>query len=123
MTAPLITRAERELLESIAENDLAVLESKRVEYGDSWKQRGGIGAFFAFVRKWDRIEQKARAYKYDVFRACMQNADVMALDESYLDDIGDLRRFLLLVEGEMRSRFSDSNGTALPSLDDNDNPF
>lgn len=100
-----IPRKERELLERIADKDIAVLDEKRVEYGDSWKQRGGIGAFFAFVRKWDRIENRSKAYGYDVFRACMTDSDIMAIDESFLDDIGDLRRFLMLVECEIRMRY------------------
>ena len=98
---------ERAKMELIADTDIAVLDAKRVEYGDSWKQRGGVGAFFAFVRKWDRIENKARKHKYDVFEACLHDhipEDGNILDESYLDDIGDLRRFLLLVETEMRMR-------------------
>ena len=37
-------------------------------YGDSWKQRG-VGAFMMLARKWDRIENQVKGFKWDVFEA------------------------------------------------------
>ena len=45
-------------MQRIVEEDIEVLEQKGKEYGDSWKKRGGVGAFMMLARKWDRIEQR-----------------------------------------------------------------
>jgi hypothetical protein len=83
---------EQELTE-LASNDVATLLHKGRSYGDSWKRRGGVGAFMMLARKWDRIENQAKAKGYDVFEACR--------DTDMMDDIRDLRCYLLLVEHEM----------------------
>lgn len=80
---------------NIVHQDVAVLEEKGKFYGDSWKRRGGVGAFMMLARKWDRIENMCRAEGYDIFKvgaATIQNRD------GIMDDIADLRRYLLLVE-------------------------
>lgn len=82
-------------LKNIATNDVNVLAEKGKAYGDSWRKRGGVGAFMMLARKWDRIEQQVGACQYDVFQACA--ADNHGTD-NLLDDIADLRRYLLLVE-------------------------
>lgn len=79
----------------IAENDVEVLVDKGKSYGDSWKKRGGVGAFMMLARKWDRIENIASQYDYNIFAAGADNAG------GVLDDIADLRRYLLLVEDEV----------------------
>lgn len=83
---------EDDLME-LAANDVATLIEKGKSYGDSWKRRGGVGAFMMLARKWDRIENQALAKGYDVFEACK--------DTDMLDDIRDLRCYLLLVENEV----------------------
>lgn len=83
---------EDDLME-LAANDVATLMHKGKSYGDSWKRRGGVGAFMMLARKWDRIENQALAKGYDVFEACK--------DTDMLDDIRDLRCYLLLVETEV----------------------
>src|ERR1039458_3589413 len=35
--------------------DTDTLRQKGIHYGDSWKARGGVGAFMMAARKWDRI--------------------------------------------------------------------
>ncbi len=82
-------------LENIASHDVLVLRDKGKTYGDSWRQRGGVGAFMMLARKWDRIENQAAAKNYDIFSACYATAEEK---EGLLDDIADLRRYLLLVE-------------------------
>lgn len=66
-------------------------------YGDSWKQRGGVGAFMMLARKWDRIENQCAKEGYDIFK-------VLALDtgvDGIKDDVKDLCNYLLLVLSEI----------------------
>lgn len=87
-----------ERIREIALGDAAVLEEKGQTYGDSWKKRGGVGAFMMLARKMDRIENICASMNYDVFAVGRVNmGDIM-------DDIADLRRYLLLVEAEVRAR-------------------
>lgn len=84
----------------IASGDVDELICKGREYGDSWKRRGGIGAFMMLARKWDRIENllsqpREHHDRYDILQA------MIASDSSGVaDDVGDLRRYLFLVETE-----------------------
>jgi hypothetical protein len=79
----------------VAMRDAAELREKNAAYGESWKRRGGAGAFMMLARKWDRI---------DNILAPTGGGSHMRLLRSnpgdVLDDIGDLRRYLLLVEDE-----------------------
>jgi hypothetical protein len=87
-------------LPRLVKQDCEGLLRARESYGDSWKRRGGVGAFMMLARKWDRIENQTQKQGYDVFKA-------IELDPSntgILDDIRDLRRYLLLVEAEMMVR-------------------
>jgi hypothetical protein len=86
-------------LYEVAENDIKVLHDKGAAYGDSWKKRGGVGAFMMLARKWDRIENICRdKFGYDVIRACLENPYET---ESMLEQIADLRRYLALVQAEV----------------------
>ena len=105
-------------LKSVALDDVAGLEVAEAQYGSSWKRRGGVGAFMMLARNWDRLEQALSPQgehlpqakcspkngdsvpAYDIFRAIA--ADNRS--EGIIDDIRDLRRYLLLVESEMRAR-------------------
>ncbi len=106
-------------LQSIADEDAANIEEKERAYGSSWKRRGGIGAFMMLARKFDRIEQRVSteiaassnapgAQKHNLFQHIV--ADRRA--EPLLDDIRDLRRYLILVEAEMAARGALEIGTA-----------
>ena len=81
----------------IAHKDVQQLHEAEKSYGDSWKQRGGVGAFMMLARKWDRIENQTQREKYDIF----QTIRIDNREEGVIDDIRDLRRYLLLVEAEM----------------------
>ena len=81
----------------IAYKDVQQLHEAEKSYGDSWKQRGGVGAFMMLARKWDRIENQTQREKYDIF----QTIRIDNREEGVIDDIRDLRRYLLLVEAEM----------------------
>mgnify|MGYP001253218991 CR=1 FL=1 len=84
----------------LANEDVEGLHVSEQSYGDSWKQRGGVGAFMMLARKWDRLEKQVADWNYDVF----QTADEDRREEGVLDDIRDLRRYLFLVEAEVRMR-------------------
>jgi hypothetical protein len=47
-----------EHLEQIAQEDVAGLKAAQHSYGNSWKQRGGVGAYMMAVRKADRLENR-----------------------------------------------------------------
>ena len=79
-------------------DDLKGLTEAEKSYGDSWKKRGGIGAFMMLARKWDRIEQQVKAHNYDVLISLQKDTR----EEGLLDDIRDLRRYLLLVDAEIQ---------------------
>lgn len=89
-------------LQAVAQDDLSALQHAEKQYGDSWKKRGGVGAFMMLARKWDRLERFVTTcpVPYDIFSA----AEADARPEGVIDDIRDLRRYLLLVEAELRGR-------------------
>jgi len=82
------------LIEDLAWGDVEVLKEAEKSYGTSWKQRGGIGAFMMLARKWDRLENQVKKNGYDVFLSALEDQRA----EGILDDIRDLRQYLLLVE-------------------------
>lgn len=114
----------------IALGDVAQLERKDREYGGSWKKRGGVGVFMMLVRKSDRLENMVDELKSYVVARDPQPGDVSPLPaqtgyvagpydlfshaigaeleggkgEKLLDTLGDLRRYALLAEAEIRRR-------------------
>lgn len=82
--------------------DAESLIRSHAKYGDSWRKRGGWEAFANLSRKWDRIERAVLAQpERDLFAAIQDHAATDgSLDgkDSLLDDIRDLRRYLLLVD-------------------------
>lgn len=113
-------RALPDWLKRVADDDVAGLIKAQESYGDSWRSRGGVGAFMMLARKWDRLENwveqtllkqgedhgtvegseaYVRANAYDIFSHVI--ADERS--EGIIDDIRDLRRYLMLVEAHLRS--------------------
>ena len=90
-------------MKDLAQQDILSLIESEKSYGDSWKRRGGTGAFMMLARKFDRIEQQAESCNYDVFKA----GNMFGGDDGLLDDIGDLRRYLFLVEHHIRYGIGD----------------
>ena len=86
--------------EIISAEDWTSLDKAEQDYGDSWRKRGGVGAFMMLARKWDRIEKQVFDYTYDIFLALEEDRR----PEGLMDDIKDLRRYLLLVEAHMRTK-------------------
>lgn len=83
------------LIPAVADSDVKhILETDPI-YDGSWQKRGGTGAYHVgLARKWDRLEHRVRQCDYDVFRAI--NEDTRR--EGVIDDVRDLRRYLMLVE-------------------------
>lgn len=96
-------------LNRVAVQDAQGLKKAQASYGNSWKSRGGVGAFMMLARKWDRLENRLKSLvtlndkpvpQYDIFAHC--EADPRS--EGVIDDIRDLRRYLMLVEAELIAR-------------------
>lgn len=87
-------------LERIVVADVEKLREAEKSYGDSWKRRGGVGAFMMLARKWDRIEKQVGEKNYDIFAASIEDLR----KEGVIDDIRDLRTYLILVEAELQAR-------------------
>ena len=83
-----------ENIKGIAQKDLEALSRAQSSYGDSWRRRGGVGAFMMLARKFDRIEHQSEKHNWIVFEA----GEVYKGEAGLLVDIRDLRRYLLLVE-------------------------
>ena len=81
-------------IDALANADVTALEEAQKSYGDSWRSRGGVGAFMMLARKWDRIENQVKKQGWDVFKTIYDDPS----NKCILDDIRDLRRYLLLVE-------------------------
>ena len=81
-------------MKELAQADLLNLIDSQQTYGDSWKRRGGVGAFMMLARKFDRIEQQSKTESWDIFKA----AQTFNGETGLIDDIRDLRRYLLLVD-------------------------
>ena len=86
-----------EVVKDLCLNDYTSLCEAEKTYGDSWKNRGGVGAFMMLARKWDRIENLTQKHAYDIFHTIEEYPELTGV----IDDIRDLRRYLLLVEAEM----------------------
>lgn len=110
-------------IEEVAQGDVDSLKESEKSYGDSWKRRGGIGAFMMLARKWDRLENRVRQQplsqvwdkscsvgqngdRFDIFEHCR----VDPRKEGVIDDIRDLRRYLVLVEAELIARKRTEDG-------------
>tara|TARA_R110000765_G_scaffold80854_2_gene158418 strand:- start:463 stop:813 length:351 start_codon:yes stop_codon:yes gene_type:complete len=102
-----------ENMKEVAQSDLEALKRAETSYGDSWKRRGGVGAFMMLARKFDRIEHQAQKHGWDIFEA----GEVYVGEAGLLDDIRDLRRYLLLTEEHILEH------TGTTSVDGEDNTY
>ena len=91
------------LMPSIFAAALAVMTEKGRTYGESWKARGGRGAWYTLVRPLDRLTKIVEEdHQGDIFAAV--EAGASGGDGTALDALRDLRNYLTLVETEMVSR-------------------
>jgi hypothetical protein len=115
-------------LRPVTDSDISGLKTSEKSYGNSWKLRGGVDTFHMLKRKWERLEKRVAtaidpsatapgASPYDIFEHL--SADRGA--EGFIDDLRDLRRYLVLVEAEMIARatgnVADSGRGYLDQLD------
>lgn len=89
-----------EHLPDIAERDICALDVGALTYGPSWLKRGGAGAFFVTFRKADRLEAFLPQFAYDIFAAIAADKR----PEGMIDDVRDLRRYLMAWEAEFMQR-------------------
>ena len=94
-----------ENMRDIAQLDLQALKKAEQSYGDSWRRRGGVGAFMMLARKFDRIEHQSEKHGWDIFEA----GEAFKGEAGLLDDIRDLRRYLILVEEYILNNSGDVN--------------
>jgi hypothetical protein len=87
-------------ISKVAHADVEGLLEKERAYRGSWKKRGGVGAYMMAARKFDRIENQISDHGFDIFKAI---ASINGPD-GLIDDIRDLRRYLMLIEAEMLER-------------------
>lgn len=97
---PHVTETYIDNIDKIAQADAEGVRQAEVQYGGSWKKRGGVGAFMMLARKWDRLEKAVEAKGWDIFQLLADDDR----PEGCIDDIRDLRRYLLLVEAEGQAR-------------------
>lgn len=82
----------------VAAADVDGLIEAATHYGESWYLREGAGAFFMLARKWDRIENALKkSGNYNILNAVVEDQRA----EGLIDDIRDLRRYLMLVEAKL----------------------
>jgi hypothetical protein len=75
-------------------NDLVDLAIKKdSEYGASWCKRGGIGAWFTTVRKFDRMRTQLANKEMDIWDVSDKEGTTESLEETILDAIN----YLLLI--------------------------
>jgi hypothetical protein len=80
---------QKEKLNEISNEIICLLEEKAKHYGDSWKMRGGIGAFMNIARKWDRLETQCKKNNYDIFYSILNDKlDEEGVKDSIIDLIG-----------------------------------
>lgn len=96
---------------SVVEADIAGLRAAEKNYGDSWKKRGGVGAYMMLARKADRLIQVMPRYGSDLLRALKEDTRA----EGVIDDLRDLRRYIMLIQAEKLAEMS--TGTYLSQLD------
>lgn len=92
-------------LKKLAEDDVNFVVKKDTTYAGSWRKRGGVGAAMMLARKWDRLENFLATHdkQYDIFDLILKSKD----PEDILDDLKDLRCYLLLVESYVRRQMAE----------------
>lgn len=88
------------LVPLVADWDVRTVLPRDLQYQGSWQKRGGAGVFANLARKWDRIEAASRAADDNIEKAFLRDVNPTGL----IDDIRDLRRYLLLLEAWLQQR-------------------
>jgi len=85
----------------LVEEDINRCVLGEAKYASSWRKRGGTGAFENVFRKVDRIAAAGERCGNDIFKCVLQNPasdGTIGGKDSMLDDLRDLRIYLLLIE-------------------------
>lgn len=77
---------------------------KDAEYGASWCKRGGIGAWFTTVRKFDRLVTQLRQKEFNIWDVSDDVDSTESLEETIKDGINYL---LLILEKRQVIRFTE----------------
>jgi len=105
-------------VEQIAKEDAEATLAGEAKYEASWKRRGGVDSFMMLARKWDRIETRVGKDRFLNHRVdrwnILQHLEVDPEPTGLIDDIRDLRRYLILVESELRARGVHLAATVVP---------
>ena len=97
------TSSQDIMLRTLYDEDINTLVAKDREYGQSWKKRGGVGAYVTGVaRKFDRVEVQCKKHGWDIFKAIRDNTERGLTTEHILETLADARRYLALIEVEAR---------------------
>lgn len=89
-------------LDDVAGDAVALIREKTETYGDSWKRRGGPGAWFTTVRPIDRLEGIMSRHGGDIFAAIEAQPD--GPDGSALACVRDIMNYCILIEAHARAR-------------------
>lgn len=87
----------KSIILDLTDRDVSKLVEAEKSYGHSWISRGLRGAYFVMVRKIDRFENQMRQANFDLPAALR----MFPGKDGILDDIRDLRQYLLLIEAEI----------------------
>lgn len=80
-------------MKKLADELLALCESKNKAYGEAWSEDGGQGAYFqGIARKWARIRTQAKSRGFNLFDVSPLEDPTESLDET----LGDLVNYCLL---------------------------
>jgi len=88
-------------LDVVAADAVGLIRLKTETYGDSWKRRGGPGAWFTVVRPLDRLEGIVSRHGGDIFAAI--EADPTGQDGSALACVRDVMNYMILIEAHARA--------------------
>lgn len=88
-------------IDEVAKNDLEIIRAKENTYLGSWKKRES-GVFHITARMWDRIENITNGGRIGLFDI-IRKQEYGTQDGEMLAIIADLRRYLLLIEAQMRA--------------------
>ena len=95
-------RTNFESLSSIYAGLVELTKKKDAEYGASWCRRGGQGAYFTMIRKFDRLETQMKARGYNILDPRGDDpSSTESLDETIKDAINYLG---LILERRMAIR-------------------
>lgn len=89
-------RATKENVKELALQDATILAVADRQYGSSWMQRGGVGAYFVGIRKADRMKAQLAKYHDDLRIAVAHDCRA----EGIMNDLRDLRRYFYLWEAQ-----------------------